>query len=54
MERGKERSNIRKHGISFQEAQEVFNDHSLRIVTARRATSQEREIYYERLRRIYR
>lgn len=89
----KNKRNIRKHGISFQEAAEVFNDqnaiefhdeaHSkvgedryivigatnkcvilnvvyadksgnIRIVTARRATSQEKEIYYERLRRIYR
>ncbi|MDE6068259.1 MAG: BrnT family toxin [Treponemataceae bacterium] len=27
---------------------------NIRIVTARRATSQEREMYYERLRRVYR
>ncbi|MBD5403851.1 MAG: BrnT family toxin [Treponema sp.] len=88
----KNKSNIRKQGISFQEVQEVFNNpnaiefydeaHSkagedryvvigvtnkcvilnvfytdrfgnIRIVTARRATLQEKEVYYERLRRIY-
>ena len=34
----------------------VYTDRfgNIRIVTARRATSQEREMYYERLRRVYR
>jgi len=55
----KARSNLKKHGVSFEEAQSVFYDEfalqfcdyesseeELRIISARKATSSERQ-YYE-------
>ena len=91
-DKAKNELNIRKHGISFDEASEIFNDPNLieffdsvhsteyearyicygvtskylvlavvytdrsgniRLISARKASSKERGVYYDRLRAIY-
>jgi hypothetical protein len=42
-------SNLKKHGISFKEAESVFYDefavHTIKIISARKATKNERKLY---------
>jgi uncharacterized DUF497 family protein len=56
-DRRKARSNLVKHGVSFKEAQTVFLDENVRLsyrerdsvvrlISARRATAQEEEVYW--------
>ena len=55
----KNRTNILKHGISFEEAKTVFYDNDaivfddtiIRIISARKATKNETKIYREGMRR---
>ena len=56
--RRKARTNLAKHGVSFEEAESVFLDESarliddpdhsgdIRMISARRATAQEEEVYW--------
>jgi len=47
-DKGKDTSNRKKHGVSFDEAQAVFYDEAIRIISARKATRTEGKYYMDR------
>lgn len=42
----KARSNVAKHGVSFEEAVSAFWDENARVISARRATKSEEKSYW--------
>jgi hypothetical protein len=57
VDEGKNRANLRKHGVTFEEAGRLFvvwterDEEEIRIISARWATDRERELFAEYLRR---
>ena len=46
-DKSKAQTNLKKHKISFEEAQTVFDDGNVRIISARKSTKHEENQYRE-------
>ena len=46
-DKSKAQTNLKKHKISFEEAQTVFDDENVRIISARKSTKHEENQYRE-------